>query len=327
MPKVSIIVPVYKTERYLNRCIDSILAQTFTDFEIILVDDGSPDKSGEICEEYAKKDKRIIVIHKKNGGLSDARNFGLDVAQGEFIGFVDSDDYIENDMYEKLIVACERNNSKISMCGRYNVFVEELRPLFAFEGHKIWDSKKAIENLLTWDNIDSSACDKLFSKDLFKQIRFPVGKYNEDISIIAQIIHNAGKVVHIGDAKYYYFHRSNSITTEQFSERKLDLLEANQKVVDLVNNNFPELTKKAESFQLNGIIYLTGLLQNNHCRNIYREAYDMMSRKLFEELSNIITNPYISKRLKMKAILMATKLYSPLKKIINTDLNKNKNVF
>ena len=115
-PKISIIVPVYKVEKYIHKCIDSILNQTFKDFELILVDDGSPDNCGKICDEYAKKDSRVIVIHKENGGLSSARNSGLDIARGDYIGFVDSDDYIENDMYELLYNLCEENNCDISSC-------------------------------------------------------------------------------------------------------------------------------------------------------------------------------------------------------------------
>lgn len=315
VPRVSIIVPVYNVEKYINRCIDSILSQTFTDFELILVDDGSPDKSGEICDEYAKKDKRIKVIHKKNGGLSDARNVGLEIAKGDFIGFVDSDDYIELDMYEKLLEACEENNSRIAMCGRFNVFGEVIEPFFSFSGYKIWKSKEAIENLLTWDNIDSSSCDKLFNRELFRDIRFPVGKYNEDIYVMTRIIHNSGKVVHIGEAKYYYYHRPNSITTELFSEKKLDLLEANYEVVKLVNDYYPELKLKADSFQLKGIIYLSGLLQDKNYKNLYSNSYKLIMKNLYLNLFKIIYNPYIDKEMKMKAIIMATKLYAPIKNI------------
>ncbi len=315
MPKISIIVPVYNVEEYIHRCIDSILAQTFTDFELILVNDGSPDQCGKICDEYAKKHNRIKVIHKKNGGLSDARNAGLDISQGDFIGFVDSDDYIEHDMYEKLIEACKEYNSKLAMCGRYKVLGEELKPMFSFKGHKIWESREAIEKLLTWDNIDSSACDKLFSRNLFEELRFPVGKYNEDIYIMTQIIHQAGKIVHIGDAKYYYFHRTDSITTEKFSEKKLDLLEANQKVSELVKKYYPHLEMKVESFNLKGIIYLSGLLQDKYCKNHHLISYNLMKKELSNNIFKIISNQHIDTRLKIKAILIATKIYSTFRSI------------
>ena len=116
-PKISIIVPVYKVEKYIHKCIDSILAQTFTDFELILVDDGSPDNCGKICDEYAKEDSRIVVIHKDNGGVSDARNIGISRANGEYIGFVDSDDYIDKDMYKNLYESCLNNKADISIIG------------------------------------------------------------------------------------------------------------------------------------------------------------------------------------------------------------------
>lgn len=317
MPKISIIVPVYNVEEYIHRCIDSILAQTFKEFELILVDDGSPDQSGKICDEYARNDNRIRVIHKKNGGLSDARNAGIAVAQGDYFGFVDSDDYIESDMYEELLEACIVHNSKIAMCGRYNVYENEIQPFFSFEGFKVWNSREAIEKLLTWDNIDSSACDKLFSRNLFEELRFPVGKYNEDIYIMTQIIHQAGKIVHIGDAKYYYFHRLDSITTENFSEKKLDLLEANQKVTELVKKYYPHLEMKVESFNLKGIIYLSGLLQDKHCKKEYARSYNLIKKQLYNNIFKIIVNPHIGRSAKAKALLMAINLYAPARKIKN----------
>ena len=116
-PIISIIVPIYKTEKQLGRCIDSILSQTFTDFELILIDDGSPDRCPELCDDYEKQDNRIRVIHKKNEGQARARNIGLDLAKGQYIGFVDSDDYIERDMYEKLYSALVKNNADLCICG------------------------------------------------------------------------------------------------------------------------------------------------------------------------------------------------------------------
>lgn len=126
-PKISIIVPVYKAEPYLKKCIDSILNQTFKDFELILVDDGSPDRCGEICDEYALKDSRIKIIHKENGGQSSARNVGLDIAQGEYIGFVDSDDWIEPDMYKKLFKVLKNDNVDMAICNINSIKDKKLR--------------------------------------------------------------------------------------------------------------------------------------------------------------------------------------------------------
>ena len=122
MPKISIIVPVYNVEKYLEKCVRSILAQTFTDFELILVDDGSPDSSGAMCDQFAEQDQRVKVIHKENGGLSDARNAGIEIATGEYLGFVDSDDYIADDMYELLYTNIVKEDADLSICGIYDVY-------------------------------------------------------------------------------------------------------------------------------------------------------------------------------------------------------------
>jgi glycosyltransferase involved in cell wall biosynthesis len=321
MPKVSIIVPIYNVEKYLYKCIDSILDQTFSDFELLLVNDGSPDTCGEICNEYAKKDKRIKVIHKENGGLADARNAGLDIATGEYIGFVDSDDFIESDMYEKLLNACMLNEASISMCGRYNVFENELKPLFSFNGIKVWNSKEAIERLLTWDNIDSSACDKLFKKDLFHNIRFPVGKYNEDIFVMTKILSKANKIVHIGVSKYYYYHRTNSITTETFSEKKMDLIDASKKVLDFVIEKYPDVRSKAVSFHLKGIIHLVRILQSNELKTKYPYAYEKLNELLRQNMFSIITSKYIDFKRKIISVLMVTNTFEIFRKIYKLKSN------
>lgn len=315
MPIISIIVPIYNVEKYINRCIDSILAQTISDFELILVDDGSPDDCGKICDEYEKIDSRIKVIHKKNGGLADARNIGLDIAIGEYIGFIDSDDYIKIDMYEKLLNACICNQADISMCGRYNVYKNELKPSFSFDGCRVWDSKEAIQNLLTWNNIDSSACDKLFKKSLFDKTRFPVGKYNEDIFVMTEILFRANKIVHIGESKYYYYHRPESITTEAFSEKKMDLLDASQNVLNFVSDKYPDLKSKAQSFHNKGIIYLLILLQPKPNKKKYFVYYMILRKLLFKNISSIFLSKYINLSGKRDTLLIATNTYQFARKL------------
>ncbi|EGP5489252.1 glycosyltransferase, partial [Enterococcus faecium] len=147
MCEISIIVPVYKVEPYLRKCVDSILAQTFTDFEVILVDDGSPDNSGKICDEYASKDSRVRVIHKKNGGLSSARNAGIDVARGKYLGFVDSDDYIEKDMYELLYDNIVKEQADLSICGIYDIYAGKKVKILP-EEYKVLDKVSAMKIVL-----------------------------------------------------------------------------------------------------------------------------------------------------------------------------------
>lgn len=316
MPKISIIVPVYKVEKYIHKCVNSILVQTFTDFELILVDDGSPDNCGRICDEYASKDNRIKVIHKKNGGLSDSRNAGLNIASGEYVGFVDSDDYIENDMYQKLINVCNSNEVDISMCGRYDVSINnEIKSRFSFDGQKIWSGKEAIGNLLTWNDIDSSACDKLFKRDIFEELRFPVGKYNEDIYIMVNVLDKINKIVHIGESKYYYFHRPNSITTKDFSEKNMDMLEASDKVLKYVMKKYPDLKAKAESFYYKNIIYLLTLLLDASNKDDNLQSYKKLKKILNNNIILILSNQYIDLRNKGYLLLMITNTFSAIRKI------------
>lgn len=176
---VSVIVAVYNIEEYLPRCVDSILAQTYEKLEIILVDDGSTDKSGRICDEYAEKDSRIQVIHKKNGGLSDARNAGMDIATGEYIGFVDGDDWIDRDMYRAMYEACEKENAQIAAC-RYKQITKS-GVIDASTGNSVSLSKiEALEIYICGDErylIYNSVWSKLFSAELIQGMRFPVEKF------------------------------------------------------------------------------------------------------------------------------------------------------
>lgn len=226
MPEISIIVPVYNVESYLHQCIDSILAQTFSDFELILVDDGSTDQSGKICDEYAKEDGRIKVIHKKNGGLSDARNAALEGAAGKYIGFVDSDDYVDPKMYETMYEAVKHTSTDIVCCAMDYFYDGSSR----MEGKWpdiseaiLYERRDFIENFypLTKEIIRASACNKLYTRRIFDQIRFPVGKKYEDSYVRLDILDKANKVLILPDALYFYRQRNGSIMTT-VSEGNLD---------------------------------------------------------------------------------------------------------
>jgi len=182
-PLISIIIPIYKVEDYIRCCIDSILSQTYKNLEIILVDDGSPDNCGSVCEEYSLKDKRIKVIYKKNGGLSSARNAGLDIASGEYIGFVDSDDWIENDMYESLYNAIIFHKADISVCGRYIASGNKITTISDSEKAEVFTRCEALSELVLdeYSGMKNFAWDKLYKKELFDNVRYPEGKCYEDI--------------------------------------------------------------------------------------------------------------------------------------------------
>lgn len=310
MPKISIIVPVYNVEDYLPRCLNSILKQTIQEIEIILINDGSTDSSGDICDQFALKDSRITVIHQKNGGLPAARNEGIAHASGDYIGFIDSDDYIEADMYEKLYRACTQNNAKISMCGRHDVAPDgRKKATFTLKEPQIWSSKEAIRRILLWENIDSSACDKLFARAFFSEFRFPLGKYHDDIFFVPPVVHAAGKIVHIGEPKYNYYYRENSISKEPFSVRKWDLLEAVKSVETLILKEYPELQKEYDSFYYHNLLYLNSLLQAKNIRKKFEEEYRQLYKKLLAITPKAIVNPYITSKSKLKGLLILLKSY------------------
>lgn len=239
---ISVIVPVYNVEKYLERCIDSLLAQTHKNLEIILVDDGSTDKSGKICDSYREQDRRVVVIHKVNGGLSSARNVGLDSSRGEYIGFIDSDDWIDERMYEVLLrnlILYEADISDIdSITIDHYEFIKN-------KNEKI-DVKDGQDMLRDYFMLDKySVCRKLYKKSIIGNIRFPVGKINEDICTNFKFLKNAKRIVKSSLIMYYYFSNPNSITGTVFKEKDFDLLDACNELIRETKNS-PELQKLAE---------------------------------------------------------------------------------
>lgn len=218
MPKLSIIVPVYKVEQYIHKCIDSILNQTFTDFELILVDDGSPDNCGKICDDYAQKDERVRVVHKENGGLSDARNAGIEVAMGEAIGFIDSDDWIEKCMYEEMLNYMEENNLDI-VCADTNQ-VKEGRVKFKsrYPQNKIWSKDEAICEILN-GALDNAAWNKIYKRSVISDARYPKGRIYEDVATTYKFISNSEKVGYISKPYYNYLKRKGSIVASGFNSK------------------------------------------------------------------------------------------------------------
>ena len=219
MPKLSIIVPVYKVEQYIHKCVDSILNQSFTDFELILVDDGSPDNCGKICDEYAAKDKRVRVIHKENGGVSQARNLGIDEAKGEYISFIDPDDWVDLDMYEKLFSFVDQNELDVACFEVYEVKGSKCSASFRFNEDKVMDGQTALKNILV-DIIDNSPCNKVYKKTVWEGVRFPVGRRFEDVATIYKTFHNSAKVSYMKKAFYYYLKREGSAIALSFDAQR-----------------------------------------------------------------------------------------------------------
>lgn len=274
--KISIIVPVYNVEKYIAECIESLINQTYHNIEIILVNDGSTDNSRSICATYAKSDNRIVILDKENGGLSSARNKGLDEADGRYVTFVDSDDYIANDMVECLYNLLVRNKADISCVGMSGV-VSEVKT-GNINDYETVEAKKAIEYILMEKNLTTSASGKLYKIELWKDIRFPYGKIFEDYATIYKVFAKCGKITISQFAKYYYRPNDSGITGGKFSIKKLDYFEVSSELEQFVNKNYPEMLKHVKNRETRYAI--------SFYRNMSQSRYD--SREIRKRLSTII---------------------------------------
>lgn len=252
MPKISIIIPIYNVERYLENCLKSILNQSFEDMEVILVDDGSIDNSGAICDEYSTKDNRVKVIHKLNGGLSSARNTGLDMANGEYIGFIDSDDYVHPQMFEILYNVLNKDDSDISICDFLRVndqqIINKIYDINEIESDS-FTPLETLKNMCKAEGVKYViVCNKLYKRSIFKNVRFPQGKIHEDEFLAHKLIYAAKKVSVVGVPLYYYFQNKNGIMGKGFTIKSLDMIEAYGDRMKLFKKVDKELVENTEYF-------------------------------------------------------------------------------
>ena len=267
-PLISIIIPVYNVEEYLDRCLESVISQTYENIEIILVDDGSSDNCGNKCEDWAKKDCRIIVFHKLNGGLSDARNFGIERASGEFISFIDSDDWVTNEYIENLYSAIVKDGSDLAMSwyiklSKNSFDNNSTRKLI---NYKTLSIEECLKNLLYQNKTDTCAWGKLYSRKLFSILQYPVGKLYEDIPVTYAAILNSEKIARIENRDYFYFQRETSIQNMDFNMGKLDAIEHIKTMTDDIQTKYPFLKKACEcrNFSvLNNILFQINDINEN----------------------------------------------------------------
>ena len=302
---ISIVVPVYKVEKYLEKCVKSILKQTYTNLEIILVDDGSPDKCGQLCDELAKTDNRIKVFHKANGGLSDARNYGVERANGEYIGFVDSDDYIHENMYEELYKAIKKSGTFIAECGVTRVYKNILRPHYEGEDYfLVLDREGYLKEYLENKRLYGSAWCKLIHKDLAKKIKFPTGKIYEDAFYTLELLKNVDKYTLISGNYYYYYIRENSITTRPFSSKDMDYIEIMNQIEDYTLSNFP--TFKEQLLVRLSFAYISifnQLLEVDDYKT--KKEYKILKDKLKDNYFKVLVNKKVPKNLKVAILLLS----------------------
>ena len=297
--KISVIVPIYNVEKFLEKCIKSIVNQTYKNLEIILVDDGATDNSGKICDEFSKKDKRIKVIHKINGGLSDARNTGIQAATGKYISFIDSDDWIEDDLYENIV----KENVNDSDIITFGIFIDydngKTITKTPFE-KEILDNKTGLIYLNSYKNIDVSACNKIYKKELFSDIVFPVGKYCEDYYIMYKIFDKAKKIMVLPYAKYHYFQRINSITKNK--RVNMDYLYASKAQMEYINKNHPDISYIGKT---NYVFANISIYNMKAIRGLLNNKFD--KKELINECKkhkkDIIFNKYLSSKKKIQYII------------------------
>ena len=280
---VSVIVPVYNVERYLNRCLDSIISQSYDNIEIILIDDGSTDLSGKICDQYKLKDSRVITIHKSNGGLSDARNTGLSVAKGNYYIFVDSDDYISKDHIECLYRNLLNYQADISIANLLCVDTD---------GHPVGTEKKedkristfnkkmAIKELLVSGCFSNSSSGKMFKSELFANVRFPKGRIYEDVATIYKAFLNANKVVYINQNIYYYVYHGESISHKPFNLQKLDLIEFTEKMAKDILQIYPDLESEALLRLYDGFVLLLAECNDDNVSQELLEKIKQMRKRI-----------------------------------------------
>lgn len=312
---ISVIVPVYNVEKYLERCVKSIAAQTYKDLEILLIDDGSTDKSGEMCDDFQQTDSRIKAFHKQNGGLSDARNYGIEHSAGEFISFVDSDDYIDEKMLETLHRLITENDADLAVCSAMDVFegkeVTQVKEIKEFNLNKV----ESYKYMLRGDGIPS-ACNKLYKRQTVGDVRFPVGKLYEDGFFTPQILKKVEKTAVTSKPMYYYFRRADSITTKPFRKGDLDVIEAYDKCVKQVKELCPEALPYAEFRYRNAYFnVLDKMLMRDDCKEI--PEYKQVVKYLKKHTAQIVKDPGFGKMRKIAAV--ALKFSVPLyKKILLT---------
>ena len=241
-PLISVIVPIYNVEEYLNRCVESLVNQTYKNLEIILVDDGSPDNCPQMCDDWAKKDSRIKVVHKKNGGLSDARNAGLRIATGEYIAFVDSDDWIERCYIEALYRAAADNDAELSACDvRFVPDGEEPESVNCSDDlPKVFNAEEALSQLIKGEGFRAVAWNKLYSREILENEFFEVGKYHEDEFFTYRIIDKCEKLSYVNIPLYNYRQREGSIMQAK-NDKHLDALDAGAERLVFLKERYPAL--------------------------------------------------------------------------------------
>ena len=314
-PLLSIIVPIYNVEQYLDRCIQSILNQTYQNLEIILVDDGATDCSGAIADSYAAKDKRIKVFHKENGGLSDARNYGLEHVTGDYILFIDSDDFIVNIMCERLITVASSNNADIVSC---NYYIYRGDDDISIHTMSVQDDKRTFTGmdmlryyLLKTEPFDLNVVwNKIFKLDLFngvEPVRFPKGRVQEDNFTIFRLFLNANSIVTLNEPLYYYVQRAGSIMANFTRRFMIDTIESHMYMSDYLMNHCSSVKNELQLYLLNSYVELSRRVCANKCKKECNDLLIQYKHYVLDHTADTSHNPLWKCKQYIKRLLV--KLY------------------
>ena len=323
---LSVIIPVYNVEEYLVKCVESILNQTYRSLEVILVNDGSKDASGSICDKLAAKDPRVKVIHKENGGLSSARNAGMDAATGEYITFVDSDDWIEADAYEHLMALIERYQVKLVCGGNFDVDGGTGNKTLGLTPKKeeVITAEEFVARMFLWDGCDSSACDKVYHRSLLETFRYPEGRVCEDVAVTYKIVLSTDRVA-LSDRPFYnYYHRPGSIsisTAEEITDKTFHFSQHTEVIYPYIRDHHPAIEPQARYLRVRSLSHILLLLEQEKAeiREQFAEQYRHARKELKKHTGFIVTTPYLGKKEKVTDLLLNLGLYRHLRPIFHRE--------
>lgn len=314
-PLISVIVPVYNVEEYLNKCVESIVNQTYKNLEILLIDDGSPDSCPEMCDDWAEKDSRIRVIHKENGGLSSARNMGLDNCSGDYVGFIDSDDWIDLNFFETLYNNLKKDGADISVVGVWKVYENGMKSQTEKFTKRTFSREETLHNFLYFkNNLAGGVTDKIFKIELFDDVRFPLGLIAEDRYVHAVIYSKINKLVFDPVPMYYYLTRENSICTSGLNSHTFDRIEITKMICKYLESiNYTD-KKAVEYFKMKGYHDVLYKLLTINAPKKYIKEYMRKTRKYFWKTIGNREIP-IGFKMKYSCFCFMPIMYERLKKV------------
>ena len=319
---ISVIVPVYNAEQYLERCVDSLLGQTHRNLDILLVNDGSRDGSGALCDALARKDSRIRVFHKENGGAASARNLGLAHIRGEYVAFADCDDWVEPNAYETMLFLAIREKVTLVSAGRYDVNSEtgeKTVGLCPARQERISGVEFA-GRVFLWDNCDSSPCDKLYHRSLVQNTRFPEGKICEDIPFINRVALDSEAVYLYDKPVYNYFHRPGSESMSKVSDKTFHFSYYTGLLYPYIRENYPQISRQAEYQRVASLVHgLISLeLADSQTNEIYRDVRRELLRELRRHTRFVLFSPFMKRQERLTDILLILDVYGWLRKVVHS---------